>query len=291
MTQSMTGYGRAVTSKFGPFEVEIRSVNNRFLKINTKIPDNLSFLQQEVENIVRKSVARGTVTCAMNAADGQEPEDYMINEKTAARYCENLRGLAASLGIKEEISLGMLAALPGVVSASPPGPEADVKNEVLEAVSRALSAMVKMRGVEGEKIKADIIVHMSEIARFLAEVEKNAKKSVKARCDKTLERVRSLLSEAGAEINEQDIVRDVAIFAEKSDISEEIQRVHSHLAQMTETLKQGGTQGRKLEFITQELLRESNTLASKAGSVELIKDVLEIKNEVDRIREQIQNVE
>jgi uncharacterized protein (TIGR00255 family) len=287
----MTGYGHAATSRFGPLEVEIRSVNNRFLKITTKTPENLRTIEPDIENVLKDRISRGSVICFVTQSSCAALENYTLNTALAEKYHREMTELSKRLKIAAPVSLDTVMQMPGVLVSSPAGPEAEIRKDLLDAVTRAADAMEKMRIVEGEKIAAVIHDRIAVIEGLLEKIVAAASKSVDAYRDRTLERVRALLSGTGVEIKEPDLIREVAVYADRSDINEEIERTRSHLSQLREALASKEPVGRKLEFIAQELLREANTMASKSATVELVRDILELKNEVDRIREQIQNIE
>lgn len=289
--QSMTGYGSASSSENGGTSVELRSVNNRFLKLSTRLPEALQNLQQEIENRIRAKIGRGTVSCMVNMGTGSERGDYRFNESLAETYYKLIADFGKKMGIEAPVSLDAIVSLPGVITEEAAGRNEEVVKQVLGLVDEAVDALVKMRKKEGKSIEKDIVGRVDSIGELLKTIEKKAPDVAAGYKDRILERVRALLADTGVEIEDSDVVREVAIYAERSDISEELQRSRSHLKQMKATLKNNGQKGRKLEFITQELLRESNTMAAKAGSADLVTPILEMKSEIDRVREQIQNVE
>jgi uncharacterized protein (TIGR00255 family) len=291
MIHSMTGYGSAVAKECDNLVVEVRSVNNRFLKVNVKIPETLGLMQRKVEDLVRRRVSRGTVTCGISVSGDRAAENFQINTAVADHYHVEIKKLAGKLGIKTPVTLELIMGLPGVLCEEPAGLDEDFEKVLLRVLDETLDAFLAMRAKEGEKIASFIRERTGAIGSLLDEIEKLAPGEIQTHHEKLLDRVRLLLSGTDAKLDEKDIIREVAIFAEKSDISEEVQRMRSHLAQLGETLEESGALGRKLEFITQELFREANTMAAKTSSVRIVKDILEVKSEVDRIREQVQNVE
>jgi uncharacterized protein (TIGR00255 family) len=293
MIRSMTGIG------FGAWEgedlkvdVEIRSVNHRSLKINSKLPECLFGTAPDLENLLKKELLRGTVYMTVKLTRSLAESAYTIHRKTLERYREELLVLKRDLGLSGEPTLEFLAGLPGVwVPVEETESSTALRQKITVVAEDALKKLVAMRCAEGERLGREIRERAKEIGNLLAMIDEKSPESVKAYRQRILERLRGVLRDSGVAVGEADIAREVALYAEKSDITEEIDRMRSHLAQIDSTLSEGRGVGRKLEFIAQEMLREANTMASKNPSGGLIESILQLKLEVDKIKEQVQNIE
>ncbi|HLU49850.1 MAG TPA: YicC/YloC family endoribonuclease [Planctomycetota bacterium] len=294
MLKSMTGYGEA-TRETGRFaiSIEVRSVNNRFLKLSTKIPEELSYIQNLLEEIARQKVSRGSVTIVLRYQSTDESALHDIDGRVLEKYWRQLKTLRDELGSNEEIRLRDLLLLPGVVqSRDVLVPEKDevsaVAREVLEA---AIDAMVEMRKREGAHLESELRQMLERVESHLETIRTEAPRAVEEQQTKLKQRVRQLLGEHHGALAEDAILKEVAILADRADISEEIARLDSHVKQLDETLRSNGSVGRRLEFIVQEMFRESNTIGSKSVSSRLSESVLHLKAEVERIKEQVANIE
>ena len=293
MIVSMTGFGDASAERSGThYAVEIRSLNNRFFKSVIKLPDNISGLEPEVETLLREGLGRGSITYILKMRSDSAEAAYHINTHALSAYLEQLQQIRG-LGSTVSIDLASLVQLPGVCQE--PRDETDEIERhggvVRELTSIAITKLAAMRAREGQSLMADLLKHSRHIASHLAEIEKRAPTVIDDYHRKLTQRVNLLLSKAELQVNQADLLREVAVFAERADISEEIQRLTSHLEAFEHACKTGEHAGRKLDFITQEMLREANTIASKANDAEIARHIVEIKGAIDRLKEQVQNVE
>ena len=292
--RSMTGYGDAVseTPEF-VLGIDIKAVNNRFLKINSKICEEVGFLQIDLEEIVRRRLARGSIFFTIRFQPAKYSDLYQVNEDVVKKYVDTVERLGKELGTSEELRLQDILALPGAIKTDDSViPEREkVLPVALDTMEKALGKLTEMREREGRHLRKELENRCKNLDGLMAEVKKNAPQALEDHFRKIEERTGALLGEQKAGLSEGDILREAALLAERSDITEEITRMDSHLQQFREGLGIDDPVGRKLEFICQEMFRESNTMGSKAPGNEVSKIVVEIKAEVDRVKEQVLNVE
>ncbi|MFH0963990.1 MAG: YicC/YloC family endoribonuclease [Planctomycetota bacterium] len=299
MLMSMTGYGEAEkrisgdeTSAACTIRVELRSVNNRFLAMKTRLPDNAQALMGPVEKMVRERLARGALQLTVDVRSDTGDPRGLIDVEMLENYARVLGELARKRG-EPPIALEKLIGLPGVVrgtDASPVEPER-LEREVLEVVSRALEELSAMRRAEGDHLALAIGQTLDELEEELAFVRSGAPKVAENYRERLRARMREILAQEGVVLEGADIAREVALFADRSDIAEELARLESHAIQLRRALEEGGAVGKKMEFITQEMFRESNTILAKLNDAELAERALAIKSCVERIKEQVLNVE
>ncbi|MHC4754663.1 MAG: YicC/YloC family endoribonuclease [Planctomycetota bacterium] len=294
MINSMTGYGQS-QGKVNEvvYAVEIKTVNNRYLKTNIRLPDVSAFLEDEIERLIHQNLSRGTVSYSLNMKNVAGNMPYEIDEDALRCYLEKLSVVGVSEDIPCRIDIGGLLSLPGVLIATTPDEEAvkSIRETVLHITQEALDQVNQMRAVEGQALYADLEEHCATIKSELEKIKGRSHLVLQEYQDKLKKRVDVLLSEAGLELDKETLAREVALFAERTDISEEVTRLESHIGQFCESSSLNSLAGRKLDFISQEMLREANTIASKASDTEIIMSVVEIKCYIDRIKEQVQNVE
>jgi uncharacterized protein (TIGR00255 family) len=275
--------------------VEISTVNNRYFKPTIRLPETLGFLESDVEKELRHEVSRGTVNYTLRQKGAPAEALFEINEKALATLLKRLGKISPAGGLERELDLGGLLALPGILSpAVPSGEEADrIRRKVLAITRRALKRLKSMRAAEGEALSVDLEKHCRAIKVSLEQIQARSAAGPKQYAEKLKRRVEELLSVAKLKLNDETLSREIAIFADRADISEEIARLDSHLVQFAKGLKgsAGQGEGRKLDFICQEMLREANTIGSKAGDADIVHLVVDIKCRIDRIKEQVQNVE
>ena len=292
--RSMTGYGDAVseTPEF-VLGIDIKAVNNRFLKISSKISDEVSFLQVDLDEAVRKRLARGSIFFTLRFQPTTFSDLYQVNEDVVKKYVDTVKKLREELGSTEDVRLQDILTLPGAIKADDSViPErAEVLPLALETMETALAKMIEMREHEGGNLREELRVRYENVGSLMGEVKKAAPQALEEHFRKLEERTRALLGEQKAGLDEGGVLREAALLAERADISEEIARMDSHLEQFSETMESTEPVGRKLEFICQEMFRESNTMGSKAPGSEVGRSVVEIKAEVDRLKEQVLNVE
>ena len=293
MLQSMTGFGAASGQIQGvSYAVEVRSVNNRYLKVSLKLPDYLSHVENDVEQFLRTRCQRGTVTLYVQMRLPEDRAAAVVNTAVLSSYLDQLRPLEVEANPMLRVDLAALMSLPGVC-------ESPAVDELVEStrpglmglVGQAIDALVAMRRKEGQALEDDLLGNCREVEKSLAEVARLAPHVVVDYQERLTRRVQELLRAGNVRVDEDQLIREVAIFADRCDIAEEIARLSGHVAQFRHTVALPEPSGRKLDFIAQEMLREANTIGSKANSGEIVRAVVDIKTAIDRIKEQVQNVE
>jgi uncharacterized protein (TIGR00255 family) len=294
---SMTGYGEAHhQSDRLNLSIELRAVNNRYLKVSVRAPEPYNLLEPEFERIIRRTIRRGTIQLHLHCERQHSAQDFRVNATALKSYLAQLRGMENELGLGKltvELVLGQVLALPGVVP-EPGNTTFDAEQEwpILEkALEEALARLQAMRQEEGRSMAQEFMRYREQIEAELAEIRKRAPDVVSAYRDRLHDRVRTLLGELDVEIDRSELIKEVSVFAERSDIAEEVVRLASHLDQFKDIINEPESPGRKLEFLTQEMSRETNTIGSKASDVEISRRVVEIKGTLEKIRELVQNVE
>ena len=293
MIVSMTGFGDAAAERDGThYSVEIRSLNNRFYKSVIKLPDNVSGLEPELETMLREQLGRGSITYILKMRSQSAEAAYLINTQALDAYLEQLQRIKNVNG-NLNIDLGALLALPGVCQE--PRDESDEIERhgptIRDLTGKAVAKLNAMRAREGEALFKDLMRHTQVISSNLSEIAKRAPFVIDDYHKRLTQRVNTLISKAELTVNQTDLLKEVAVFAERADISEEIQRLTSHLEAFEAACRTGEHAGRKLDFITQEMLREANTIASKGNDAQIARHIVEIKGAIDRLKEQVQNVE
>jgi uncharacterized protein (TIGR00255 family) len=292
----MTGYGesRTQTDALG-VSVEVRAVNNRHLKLTVRGTDPYPLYEAELEKVVRRQVRRGTLHVGIRVERQGRSAAPALNVATLAEYLRQIRTACTDAGTPEyaaPLASGALA-LPGVApetrtGAAPPEDEWPVVERTLDA---ALAKLNQMRREEGKALTAELLAHHGGIAEQLGAIRGLLPGVVTEYRHRLLERVRQAIADAGVVLSAESIIREVALFADRTDVSEEVARLTSHLDQFADLIRKGDEAGRKLEFVIQEMGRETNTIGSKAGDVTISRHVFEIKAALERLREQVQNVE
>jgi uncharacterized protein (TIGR00255 family) len=293
MIRSMTGFGMAA-GQVGDVEysVEVRSVNNRYFKTNIKTPENFAAIEPAVEKAVRERVTRGSVYLQVRAKLSEAVAAYHVNVSVLNSYLEQLRLLEVEANPMLRVDLATLLELPGVAEPPELAQIAEATRDgLLKLVCEALDGLCEMRQREGQALEKDLLGNCEQIEQVVRGVAERTGEVVKLYHQRLCERVEELVQAAKIKIDEESLAREVAIFAERSDIAEEISRLTGHVEQFRETITEGGSAGRKLDFIAQEMLREANTIGSKANDADISQKVVEIKTAIDRIKEQVQNVE
>lgn len=294
MLLSMTGFGEAQRQGNGlAVSVEVRTVNNRYLKVSLRIAEGYGSLEPQVESVLRQKIRRGTIQVSVRVDRARSRDDYRINTGVLNSYRRQIEAVQGEWQEHHPIRLDSLLLLPGVVEenlAATACAEEDwpLVRETLEA---ALENMDRMRQDEGRAMGADLLANCRAAAGCLAEIERRAPLVAEAYRLRLEDRVRKVLAEFQVALDPSDLIKEISLFSERSDISEEIVRLRSHLEQFERMLDEPDSSGRKIEFLTQEMFRETNTIGSKANDVEIARQVIEIKAAVERIREMIQNIE
>lgn len=292
----MTGFGNAAQdSETAHVAIELKAVNNRYLKISMRLPDFLARFEADIEKVVRSEIARGSLQLSFRVRLHSESSGYSIDQHVLARYLDQLKLTRQELGLKDtdKPALADLLSLPGVVT------ESEVSGNLQETLWPVLSSTLKealqhfheFRQTEGESMRLDLKQQCQVIESQVAEVARQAPEVVSEYRTKLLDRLSRAVEETNVVLSESDLIREVAIFADKCDVNEEITRLLSHLRQFHDFLDGDKSLGRKLEFLGQEMFREINTIGSKANNVAIAHCVVEMKAAIERIREILQNVE
>lgn len=293
MLRSMTGFGAASGQVEGvEFTAEVRSVNNRYFKPNLRLPECFPGLETAAEKLLRRRVARGSLTLALRMKVPDEWAAYRVNTAALQTYLEQLRPLEVEADPTLRIDLGSLLQLPGVCEPPELASLAErTHDDVLGLIEQAVGALIEMRATEGEQLRADLEANCKAIEDRLSEVRSRAPQVVSEYHQRLRDRVDELTRAGNVNVDADQLAREVAIFAERCDIAEEVSRLAGHLEQFREAMDGQDPCGRKLDFISQEMLREANTMASKSNDAEIAKAVVDIKTGIDRVKEQVQNVE
>ena len=292
MIKSMTGYGRAVETVNGrEFTVEIRSVNNRYLDCSVRLPRNLAFCEDAVKQAVKASVSRGkTEVCVTLRTESGEEVKISLNKPVVEGYLEAMGQMVKEYGVQYDISVSVLSRLPDVFAVEKPQvDEEQLQKDLLGVVSQALAGFDAMRTTEGKAMAEDLRSRGQTILHLVEQVEAGNGQTVADYRARLEAKLREVLENTA--IDEGRILTEAAIFADKVAVDEETVRLRSHLSQMNAMLEGGGAVGRKLDFLLQEMNREANTIGSKCTDVRLARVVVDIKAELEKIREQTQNIE
>ena len=292
MVKSMTGYGRAVETVNGrEFTVEIRSVNNRYLDCTVKLPRTLSFAEDTVKQAVKASISRGKVDVFVSQRSEGMPEvTVSLNRDVAEAYIRAMRQMAEEFQIREDISVALVSQMSDVFTVDRPQvDEEQLLADLMQVVGHALEGYDAMRSREGEALKADLTGRGNTIRSLVSQVEEGNPQTVADYRTRLYQKLQEVL--ANTAIDESRILTEAAIFADKVAVDEETVRLRSHLEQMDSMLSTGGPIGRKLDFLLQEMNREANTIGSKCTDLRLARVVVDIKAELEKIREQTQNIE
>ena len=293
---SMTGFGAASREVDGSwYGVEVRSVNNKFLKTVVRLPEELAAIETEIETTIAKKVRRGSVMVTVRFVPGGEQIASSINLDVARRMVSELHdAMPESLRERSSIDLSTLLLVPAITE--PTGVDRMVETArpiLMELLDESCRHLLEMRVREGEAVRSELADFGGRMRTLLDAISQRAPQVIELYRDRLHQRIESLLAEVGTNLEEGDLVREVAIFAERSDIAEEILRLGGHIDQFYDLLatESGEPVGRTLDFLTQEMLREANTIASKSADAEITRAVVEIKGLIDRIKEQAANVE
>lgn len=294
MIKSMTGFGRSEHSDGKrSITVEIKSVNHRYGDISVKMPRRYSFAEEKIKNTVKKTVSRGKVDVSVIVENLTEDDvTVKLNTMVAKQYVDNLEELQEKFGLTGELTLQFLATLPDVMKAVP---DVEDEDEVCRAIQVPLKQAVEnldhMRMIEGEKLAEDLLKRGEWIRGLVKKIEERSPLVTEAYMEKLRERIKELIGNH-VTVPEDRILLEAAIFADKCSITEELVRLDSHMIQLKQILeKSNQPAGKKLDFLVQEMNREANTIGSKANDIEITNSMLEIKSEIEKIREQVQNIE
>ena len=292
MVLSMTGFGRAAEVRSGrEITAELRSVNSRYFEYSSRIPRSYNFMDSRLKKLLSERVSRGKVELSLSVTAVEVSDTVVsVNMGLASGYLSAFRTISEELGIKNDASAGTIARFPDVLTVQ----HAEVDEEQLWAdaaavTSEALDRFIEMRAAEGAKMQEDILSRLSYIEGRVAEIEALSAGRVENYTARLYEKLKVLLEDR--QIDDARVLTEAAVFADKTAIDEETVRLRSHISQYREILAAGGPVGRKLDFLTQELNRETNTIGSKCQDLDITRIVVDVKAEIEKIREQIQNLE
>ncbi len=292
MIKSMTGYGRAVGTADGmTVTVEIKSVNHRFFEFSARVSRGYSFLEEKLKAFVQQQVSRGKVDCYVQI-ENEETQDGVvsINESLAAGYYAAIQQLCETYHLKSSDNVELLASHTDIFNVKkPPADEEKIWLAVRGVAQEALDSFIAMRCKEGEKLKSDVLSRAQAILADVSFIESRSPETVAEYNEKLKARLKELLGDVS--VDEQRLLTEAAIFADKIAVAEETVRLRSHIDQLHAFFEAAEPIGRKLDFLVQEINREANTIGSKASDIDIAKKVINIKSEVEKIREQIQNIE
>lgn len=294
MLHSMTGYGEAAAEVNGvSYAVEIKAVNNRYLKTIIKLPETVTFVEEVVDKELRKHLSRGTINYVLRLKGASASALFELDEAGLRSIVTRLSEVSASVGVEGGIDLASLLNLPGIIQ--PVLPDEDeserIRQLAVQLTREAVEKLRRMREAEGQFLEADLRKHCDAIDAELKVIRQRSGSVVQEYAKRLRRRVDELLAEAKLRLDEETLAREVAILADRSDISEEIARLDAHLQQFRQICQTDGQAGRRLDFLSQEMLREANTVASKAADAQIARSVVDVKCLIERLKEQIQNIE
>ncbi len=292
MIKSMTGYGKSEqTIDSLNVTVEIKSVNHRYFEFSARVPREYGFLEEKLKKYCNSLITRGKVECYVSVEDLEEREmEVNVNETLAAGYVKALKELSERFGLKDDISAVTLSRYPDVITLHKASEDEErIWNAVKTVAETAVSKFIEMRETEGGKLRGDILSRADYIIECVEFIEGRSPETVREYNEKLKQRMKELLDDAA--VDEQRLLNEAAIYADKIAVDEETVRLRSHISQLREFMNSSEAIGRKLDFLVQEINREANTIGSKAQDVDIAKKVIAIKAEVEKIREQVQNIE
>lgn len=292
MVKSMTGYGRAEDTLNGcTITVELRSVNNRYLDCNVRMPRLYLFAEETIKSRVQNTISRGKVDVFVTLdSTGGEQVQVSVNQPLADGYYAALTQLAERYGLSKDISVSLLSRFPDVLLAEKAGEDVEQRaQDICSVLDRALADFDQMRTREGARLEADVLSRAARIEELVGKVEERSPQTVAEYRAKLEARMNEVLS--NTQLDPARILTEAAIFADKVAVDEETVRLRSHIGQLRHMLEQGGATGRKLDFLIQEFNREANTIGSKCSDIDIARHVVDIKAEIEKIREQVQNIE
>ncbi len=292
MIKSMTGFGRAnLVQNLREYQVEIKSVNHKYSDVNIKLPRNISYLEEDIRKIVLSKISRGKIEIYISFDNySQEGKDIRINKEIAKIYINGLKELADEENISSSIEVTDISKFPDVLTIkNNDNNEEIIKEEVKRVVEEAVDKLVNTRKVEGKKIAADLLERINKVEALVNEINKLSTGLIEEYVVKLENRVKEILNTD--EIDKSRILQEIVIYADKCSIEEELTRLDSHMSQFKNLLNSNDAIGKKLDFIIQEMNRETNTIGSKSNNLGIVDRVIEVKTILEDIREQVQNIE
>lgn len=293
MIKSMTGFGRGESAaNRGALKIEIRTLNSRFFEISSRLPEHFMAFEDRIRAEIAKKVKRGKANLSLTyESPGKSSPKLIIDTKLAHKYKDLLLSLKRSLNVKDDIGLSQIISFPNVITVEDaPKDEAKLWPDVKSALDRAIASLIKMREAEGRNLADDILKRKKAILKDIVLIERRSKLSSKEYRVQLLKKIKEL-SSGKINLDKGRVELEVALFAKNSDISEELTRIKAHLGSFEDALKRETEVGRKLDFITQELHREINTVGQKTNYYKISQLAIAIKGEIEKIREQVQNIE
>ena len=292
MIRSMTGYGKqSLIVEKREYQVEIKSVNHRYLDINIKLPKSISYLEDTIKKEISAKIKRGKIDVFITFENNsQEGKNITINKELAKLYIEQLKQLAQEEKISSNIEAMDIVKLPDVLEIKTDEEDERIQNELIEVVQGAISKIIEMKNVEGSKIEQDLLQRIDKIENKIMEISAKSTGLIEEYVVKLKKRIKEILKTE--ELDKSRLAQEVVIYADKCSIEEEVTRLKSHIYQFRNLISNNNeTIGKKLDFLIQEMNRETNTIGSKANNLEITNGVIDIKTELEDIREQIQNIE
>lgn len=291
MIKSMTGYGKGnISENLRNYQVEIKSVNHRYLDISVKMPRVLSYLEEDVKKVISSKVKRGKIDVFITFENSStEGKEIKINNEIAKMYINQLKQLAEEENILANIEVTEISKYPDVLSIQNTQDDEQIKKELIEVTTIATDKLVQMRQVEGSKMAEDLLKRIEKTNQKIEKISELSTGLIEEYVVKLENRIKEILK--NQEIDESRLAQEVVIYADKCSIEEEVTRLKSHISQFKELINSDDAVGKKLDFIIQEMNRETNTIGSKANNLEITNGVIDIKTEIENIREQVQNIE
>ena len=292
MIRSMTGYGKqSLNVEKREYQVEIKSVNHRYLDINIKLPKSISYLEDTIKKEISAKIKRGKIDVFITFENNsQEGKNITINKELAKLYIEQLKELAQEEKILNNIDVMDIANLPDILIVKNDEEDEKIQNELIEVVQGAISKIIEMKNIEGNKIEQDLLQRIDKIENKIVEISAKSTGLIEEYVVKLEKRIKEILKTE--ELDKSRLAQEVVIYADKCSIEEEVTRLKSHIYQFRNLISNNNeTIGKKLDFLIQEMNRETNTIGSKANNLEITNGVIDIKTELEDIREQIQNIE
>ena len=292
MVLSMTGYGRAEQERGGrDITVEIKSVNSRYFEYTSRMPRSFAFLDDKLKKLVNGTISRGKTELALTVVNVGAPEaSISVNLDLAKGYLDAIGEMSSALGVENDVTAGTLTRFSDIFTTrKAETDEEQLWADVKAVAEAAVENFVAMRAAEGEKLRADILSRLVYLEQAVGEIEQTSAERVQKYTEKLYAKLKALLEDTN--IDEARILTEAAIFADKTAVDEETVRLKSHIDGMRDELLKGGNVGRKLDFIAQEMNREANTILSKANDIEVSDHAIDLKTEIEKIREQVQNIE
>ena len=294
MIKSMTGFGRCEAEINGrEITVEVKSVNHRYFEFSCRTPRGYGFLDDKLKSYVNSRVSRGKIDMFVTiGANDEAPSEVTVNHQLVSGYLNAMKEISDTYGVENDVTVVSLSRFPDVFTVHKPAEDEDqITNDVLSVAKTAIDSFITMRETEGEKMKADILSRANTILSIVGEIEDRSPQTVAEYEERLLERINQTLEDYEVEIDEQRVLTEVAVFSDKVAVAEETVRLRSHFAQLEKFLEYDEPVGRKIDFIIQEMNREANTIGSKVQDAVLAHKVVDIKSEIEKIREQVQNIE